>query len=90
KIQQPRRPAQPKPGNRPSQNPADQSEERVRKAEPKEIDVAEVTEIIKQIWGHLPEKERERLRQMAADEPLPENSLRIEKYFRRLSETEEE
>ncbi len=80
---------QPKPGNRQSTKPADQSEERVRKAQPQQVDTATVAEIIKQIWGHLPEKERERLRQMAADQPLPESSLQIEKYFRRLAEAED-
>ncbi len=88
KIQQPRPGSPRRGGDRPSRQPADQSEDRVREAESRQIDVVEVTEMIKQIWGHLPEKERERLRQMAADEPLPESAVQIENYFRRLSEAE--
>ena len=36
--------------------------------------------------GHLPEKERERLRQLSADQVVPGHDLAIEKYFRRLAD----
>ena len=42
--------------------------------------------MVKDVWGHLPEKERERLRQLSADQVVPGHDLAIEKYFRRLAD----
>ena len=94
KLQQPKpRSGEPQrgPAGRQSTKPAQESDDQVRKAEDKKIDVIEMTEIIKREWGHLPEKDRrELLRQFGNTEALPESALSIEKYFRRLSETDEE
>ena len=46
----------------------------------------ELTEVVKEIWGHLPEKDRERLRQLSADQVMPGHGVAVEKYFRRLAE----
>jgi hypothetical protein len=61
-----------------------ESSQRVGKAAPK-INLAELLQVVKQVWGHLPEKERERLRQLSADQVLPGHDLAVEKYFRRLA-----
>lgn len=90
KINMPSRQPQPQPGQRDSEKPADDSEERSGKSEPTRVDLAELTEVIKEIWGHLPEKDRERLRQMSAEEIMPDHELAIEKYFRRLSEGDDD
>lgn len=80
----------PKPGNQNVKKPSLDSQERQGKAEP-EFDVAKWNDdIIKDWWGHLPEKERERLRQLSAEEIMTQYQVQIEKYFRRLSEAENE
>jgi hypothetical protein len=79
---------QPKPDRQNSKKPSNESQERQGKAEP-EFDVAKWNDdIIKDWWGHLPEKERERLRQLSAEEIMTQYQVQIEKYFRRMSEAE--
>ncbi len=67
-----------------SQGPSRESSQRIGKAAP-EINLAQLLEVVKDVWGHLPEKERERLRQHAADQVVPGHDLAVEKYFRRLA-----
>lgn len=50
------------------------------------VDMAEMQELIKDLWGHLPARVREQLLQAPTDEFLPKYELEIEKYFRRLAE----
>jgi Sec-independent protein translocase protein TatA len=88
-IQQPARKPQTKPGGQQSQKPAQDSSERLGQATPK-VDLDHLTEVIKEIWGHLPEKDRERLRQLSSEKIMPEHELPVEKYFRRLAEEDEE
>lgn len=44
------------------------------------------TELLKNLWGHLPERVRQQMLQSADDEFLPKYELEIEQYFRRLAE----
>ena len=85
KVKLPSRPRAGKPGQNKSSKQSRDSSERIGKALAK-VDVDELNEFIKNIWGHLPEKDRERLRQMAAEEIMPGHDVAIEKYFRRLAE----
>jgi hypothetical protein len=48
--------------------------------------MAQMQELLKDLWGHLPERVREQLLQAPTDEFLPKYQLEIEKYFRRLAE----
>ena len=41
---------------------------------------------MKQLWGELPQRDREQMLQLPVEEFLPEYELLIEDYFRRLSE----
>jgi hypothetical protein len=68
-----------------SNQPARDSTERLGNATPR-INLAELVEVIKDVWGHLPEKDRERLRQLSADQVMPGHDVAVEKYFRRLAE----
>lgn len=43
-------------------------------------------ELLKNLWGHLPERAREQMLQSSDDEFLPKYELDIEQYFRRLAE----
>jgi hypothetical protein len=91
KIPQPgQQPSRSKPGDRESKEPAEDSEERQGAPKKADVDLAQLEEVIKEIWGHLPERERERLRQLfREEEPISNHELAIEKYFRRMSEAEE-
>jgi len=90
KVRQPSRRKPGSPGNRESRKPARDSEDRRGKPKRPEIDMAELNELLKDIWGHLPEKDREQLRQSSVESFLPKYELLIEKYFRRLAEETEE
>jgi hypothetical protein len=55
---------------------------------PAENDQRDLDEIVKLLWGHLPEREREQMMQSFSDEFLPKYELEIEQYYQRLSEEE--
>ena len=68
--------------------PSRDSTQRLGKAAPR-VNLVELTEVLKEIWGHLPAKDRERLRQGSADQVMPGHDIAVEKYFRRLAEDAE-
>ncbi len=45
-----------------------------------------LNEMVKALWGQLPERSREQMLQSFSDEFLPKYELEIEQYYRRLSE----
>jgi hypothetical protein len=51
------------------------------------VDRAAVGKLIKDLWGRLPERQREELLQPLSEEFLPEYSADIEEYFRVLAES---
>ena len=71
---------------RTSDRPAADSSERLGAAEDHKVDMEAMQELLKSIWGDLPDRERERMLQLSVEEFLPEYSLMLEKYFRRLAE----
>jgi len=75
-------------GGQPSDRPAADSTQRPRAANdrPRQVDVEQVQAIIKELWGELPEREREQMLESPPEEFLPKYELLIEEYFRRLSE----
>jgi hypothetical protein len=46
----------------------------------------ELDALVKDLWGHLPERSREQMLQSFSTEFLPKYELEIEEYYRRLSE----
>jgi hypothetical protein len=46
----------------------------------------ELEKRVEQLWGHLPERQREQMLQSFSDEFLPKYELEIGRYFERLSE----
>lgn len=68
--------------------PSRDSTQRLGKAAPR-VNLVELAEVLKEIWGHLPAKDRERLRQGSADQVMPGHDIAVEKYFRRLAEDAE-
>jgi hypothetical protein len=62
------------------------SNDRLDRASAKPVDKGEVDEIVKALWGNLPERSREQMLQSFSDEFLPKYELEIEQYYRHLSE----
>ena len=56
------------------------------KAEATALSKDQMRELIKSVWGELPETEREQMLESAGDAFLPKYQLLIELYFRRLIE----
>ena len=50
------------------------------------VDRTAVSNLVKDIWGRLPERQREELLQPLSEEFLPEYAAEIEEYFRVLAE----
>jgi len=87
-IGQPR-PKQGGGGTRPSERPATESNRRPGTGDPtRRPDMAEMQELMKQLWGELPPHAKEQMLQSPPEEFLPRYELLIEEYFRRLSEEE--
>jgi hypothetical protein len=66
------------------------STDRLDRSTAKPVDKGEVNEMVKNLWGHLPERSREQMLQSFSDEFLPKYELEIEQYYRRLSEEQGE
>jgi hypothetical protein len=92
-----------KPSDKPGQKPgksgsakgtgktaARDSTDRLDRTTAKSADKGEVNEMVKALWGQLPERSREQMQQSFSDEFLPKYELEIEQYYRRLSEEQNE
>jgi hypothetical protein len=66
------------------------STDRLDSSSAKPVEKGEMNEIVKALWGHLPERGREQMLQSFSDEFLPKYELEIEQYYRRLSEEQGE
>ncbi len=62
------------------------STDRVGESESPETDAARYRGLVKQVWGHLPERVREQMPNTSDEEFLPKYEELIENYFRRLAE----
>jgi hypothetical protein len=83
----PPKPGQKKPGKAGAgRTAARDSTDRLDSSSAKPVDKGEVNEMVKALWGHLPERSREQMLQSFSDEFLPKYELEIEQYYRRLSE----
>jgi hypothetical protein len=65
---------------------AQDSATRLGSAGEKPVDKADIDEMAKQLWGHLPQRTREQMLQSFSEEFLPKYEKEIEAYYRRLSE----
>jgi hypothetical protein len=66
------------------------STDRLNSSSAKPVDKGEVNEMVKALWGHLPERSRQQMLQSFSHEFLPKYELEIEQYYRRLSEEQGE
>lgn len=83
-----RQPGQPQPsqGGAPQDAPSEDSTERLGQADGRRPDMTEMNTLLKQLWGHLPEREREQVLNAQIEQFLPQYELLIEAYFKRLVE----
>ena len=70
----------------PKNGAAKDSTDKLRNGQAKEVDMAEMKKLLKDLWGDLPEKDREALINSTGEGFLPKYQFEIEKYFRRLGE----
>jgi hypothetical protein len=88
----PTKPGRPKPGSKPSMAagrgnaPARESSDRLDRDTAKQPDKGDVNEVVKELWGHLPERSREQLLQSFSEEFLPKYEREIQQYYKRLSD----
>jgi hypothetical protein len=74
-------------GKKPASNAGPvKSTQRVDKAESSEAKVTRHRALVKQAWGHLPERVREQMPNTAGEEFLPKYEEVIEDYFQRMAE----
>ena len=84
--------SKPKPGSKPAMAagrgnaPARESSDRLDRDSTKQPEKGDVNELVKELWGHLPERSREQLLQSFSEEFLPKYEREIQQYYRRLSE----
>lgn len=84
--------AKPANGNKPSEGepsskPARDSTDRLAKAGKTDAeDDKDMDALVKQVWGHLPEKVRDQMQNVGVENFLPKYEKLIEDYYRRLAE----
>ena len=70
-------------------SPARDSSDPLNRASAQPADKGEIDSLVKDLWGHLPQRSREQMLQSFSTEFLPKYELEIEQYYRRLSEEPE-
>ena len=65
---------------------AREATDRVGKSEPEDTQTADVKDVLRRIWGHLPEKVREQMQAQISEQFLPKYEKLIEEYYKRLAE----
>jgi hypothetical protein len=66
------------------------SSDPLNRTDAKSVDTGDIDGLIKDLWGHLPERYREQMMQSFSGEFLPKYELEIEQYYRWLSEERED
>ena len=89
KDQQVKQPGPPKHRSGENSNkPAEDSEERLGEAEVEIAEAESFEDVVKKVWGHLPDRARQQMQTPTVDKFLPKYQTVIEEYFRRLAEEE--
>ena len=84
------KPGQPKSALGRGSTAARDSTDRLDQSNAQPVDKSDRDELMKNLWGHLPERSREQMMQSFSNEFLPKYELEIEEYYRRLSEDSDE
>jgi hypothetical protein len=73
-------------GGSPNPGQASDSTQRVERPETVERGSADVRDVIRRVWGHLPDKMREQMQSSVDERFLPKYEKLIEQYYQRLAE----
>ncbi|HEX4132595.1 MAG TPA: hypothetical protein VHZ24_21360 [Pirellulales bacterium] len=84
--QQPKSSAGQTAAQKPSEKPASDSSEKLTKRKPQQADMAQVREMLKDIWGELPPRLRQQMMQSSVEKFVPKYELLIEDYFKTLAD----
>jgi hypothetical protein len=74
------------PGQQESPNPAEDSESRLGSATDSKVENRDLEDLLKEVWGHLPERVRRQMQSGTPEEVLPKYQKLIEEYYKRLAE----
>jgi hypothetical protein len=72
-------------GTTPAGPPRD-STDRIDRGTKEQVETADVKDILRRFWGHLPDKDRAEMQQALSEQFLPKYERLIEKYYKRLAE----
>lgn len=73
-----------------SNNPARDSDARMQDRRAERPDPQTTRDLMQELWGHLPERERQQVLQTPMETFVPKYELMIKEYFKRLAETARE
>ena len=76
----------PKPGQKPGAKPGESAATTASVATAEPVDHAAIGRLVRDVWGTLPERQRDEMLQPLAEEFLPEYAADIEAYFEALAE----
>jgi hypothetical protein len=69
-----------------SPGPPRDSTNRIERGTKEETETADVRDVLRHIWGHLPEKLRDEMQASLSEQFLPKYERMIEEYYKRLAE----
>ncbi len=79
--------SQPKPGaSKPGTSPATGASPTISRSGDLAASLAATGELVKDLWGHLPERQRQQILQPLSEDFLPKYATEIEEYFRALAD----
>lgn len=73
-------------GGNPMPAPPRDSTNRIERGAKEAVETADVKDVLRRFWGHLPDKVREQLQSSLSEEFLPKYERVIEDYYKRLAE----
>ena len=73
-------------GGNPTPAPPRDSTNRIEQGTKETVETADVKDVLRRFWGHLPDKIREQMQSSLSEEFLPKYERVIEDYYRRLAE----
>jgi len=73
-------------GGNPTPAPPRDSTNRIEPGTKESVETADVKDVLRRFWGHLPDKIREQMQSSLSEEFLPKYERVIEDYYRRLAE----
>jgi len=88
-IKQPKQPGEGRPNQgqqQASNKPAAESTERLGQENAPDSESAALEALVKQVWGHLPDRARQEVQNATVEDFLPKYQQIIEDYYRRLAE----